>query len=158
MCITCGFSTSTMVTRTHFNVRYIYTTCFVHIWYTFFVLISLSGGSCPVPLKRGNFSDTFDMRVAYPQFWYRSTRVSSRDTKLQTYLTHTCYYFRWMFWWPCIIVHQWSKTNVMHFLFNLLKIKGLYMFRALFAHPQEALHKRHLVYCVCVMFCFVCLP
>jgi hypothetical protein len=22
------------------------------------------------------------------------------------------------------------------------------MFRALFAHPQEALHKRHLVYCV----------
>jgi hypothetical protein len=25
------------------------------------------------------------------------------------------------------------------------------MFRALFAHPQEAHHKRHLVYCVCVM-------
>jgi hypothetical protein len=25
------------------------------------------------------------------------------------------------------------------------------MFRALFAHPQEALHKRHLVYCVRVM-------
>jgi hypothetical protein len=29
------------------------------------------------------------------------------------------------------------------------------MFRALIAHPQEALHKRHLVYCVCVMS-FVC--
>src|SRR5215510_6320883 len=39
----------------------------------------------------------------------------------------------------------------MHFLFNLLRTKGLYMFRALLAHPQEALHKRHLVYCVCIM-------
>jgi hypothetical protein len=29
-----------------------------------------------------------------------------------------------------------------------LKIKGLYRFRALLAHPQEALHKRHLVYYV----------
>jgi hypothetical protein len=37
------------------------------------------------------------------------------------------------------------------FLFNLLKIKGLYMFRALLAHPQEVLHKRHLVYCVRVL-------
>jgi hypothetical protein len=24
------------------------------------------------------------------------------------------------------------------------------MFRALLAHPQEVLHKRHLVYCVCI--------
>jgi hypothetical protein len=39
----------------------------------------------------------------------------------------------------------------MQFLFNLLRIKGLYMFRALRAHPQEALNKRHLVYCVRVM-------
>jgi hypothetical protein len=39
----------------------------------------------------------------------------------------------------------------MHFSFNLLRIKGLYMFRALLAHPQEALHKRHLVYCVRIM-------
>jgi hypothetical protein len=44
-----------------------------------------------------------------------------------------------MFCWPCIIVHPYNETNVMHFLFNLLKIKGLYMFRALLAHPQEAL-------------------
>jgi hypothetical protein len=43
------------------------------------------------------------------------------------------------------------KTNVMHFLFNLLRIKGLCMFRALLSHPQEALPKRHLVYCVRVM-------
>jgi hypothetical protein len=33
----------------------------------------------------------------------------------------------------------------MHFLFSLLGIKGLNMFRALLAHPQEALRKRHLV-------------
>jgi hypothetical protein len=39
----------------------------------------------------------------------------------------------------------------MHFLFNLLRIKGLYKFRALLAHPQEALQQRHLVYCVRVM-------
>jgi hypothetical protein len=43
---------------------------------------------------------------------------------------------------------QYSETNVMHFLFNLLRIKGLYMFQALLAHPQEALHIRHLVYCI----------
>jgi hypothetical protein len=36
----------------------------------------------------------------------------------------------------------------MHFLFNLLRIKGRYMFRELLAHPREALHKRHLVYCM----------
>jgi hypothetical protein len=45
-----------------------------------------------------------------------------------------------MFCWPCIIVYQYSETNMMHFLFNLLRIKGLYMFRALLAHPQEVLH------------------
>jgi hypothetical protein len=36
---------------------------------------------------------------------------------------------------------QYSKTNVMHFLFNLLRIKCLYMFRALLAYPQEAINK-----------------
>jgi hypothetical protein len=39
----------------------------------------------------------------------------------------------------------------MHLLLSLLRIKGIYMFRALHAHPQEALYKRHLVYCVGVM-------
>jgi hypothetical protein len=48
-------------------------------------------------------------------------------------------------------VYQYSETNVMHFLFSLLRIKGLYMFRALLAHPQKAPHKQHLVYCVSVM-------
>jgi hypothetical protein len=39
----------------------------------------------------------------------------------------------------------------MHFSFNLLKVKSLYMFRAFLGHLQEALQKRHLVYCVRVM-------
>jgi hypothetical protein len=37
--------------------------------------------------------------------------------------------------------HQYSQTNVTHFLLSLLRIKGLYTFRALLAHLQEALHK-----------------
>jgi hypothetical protein len=48
-------------------------------------------------------------------------------------------------------VRHYSETNMMHFLFSLFSIKGLYMFRALPAHPQEVLRKRHLVYCTCVM-------
>jgi hypothetical protein len=38
-----------------------------------------------------------------------------------------------MFCWPCIIVYQYSETDGMHFLFSLLRIKGLYVFRALLA-------------------------
>jgi hypothetical protein len=49
------------------------------------------------------------------------------------------------------LVDQYNETNVMHFLFSLLRIKDLYMFRALLAHPQDSLHKRHLVNCVRVM-------
>jgi hypothetical protein len=56
-----------------------------------------------------------------------------------------------IFYRPCLIVYQYSETNVVQLLFSLLRIKGLYMFRALRAHPQEALQKRHLVYCLRVM-------
>jgi hypothetical protein len=56
-----------------------------------------------------------------------------------------------MFCWPCIIVHQYNETNVMCFSFNLLRIKDLYMFRALLTHPQEALQKQHLLYCARIM-------
>jgi hypothetical protein len=52
---------------------------------------------------------------------------------------------------PCYFENYYSETNVMHFLFSLLRIKGLCMFRALFAHFQEALYKQHLVYCVRVV-------
>jgi hypothetical protein len=53
-----------------------------------------------------------------------------------------------MFCWLCIIVCQCNETNVMHYSFNLLRIKSRYLFRALLTHPQEALHKQHLVYFV----------
>jgi hypothetical protein len=44
--------------------------------------------------------------------------------------------------------YQYTETNTTHFLFNLLRINDLYMFRALLPHTQEALHKRHFVYCL----------
>jgi hypothetical protein len=50
-----------------------------------------------------------------------------------------------------VLGFQYSKTNVMHFLFNLLRINSLCLFRALLAHLQEALHKQQLVYCVRIM-------
>jgi hypothetical protein len=46
---------------------------------------------------------------------------------------------------------QYRETNMIYPLFSLLRIKGLYVFRPLLAQPQDALHKRHLVYCVRVM-------
>jgi hypothetical protein len=42
--------------------------------------------------------------------------------------------------------HQYNETNVMHCLFSLLRIMGLYMFQALLAHPQVVLNKQHLVH------------
>jgi hypothetical protein len=45
------------------------------------------------------------------------------------------------------MVYQYSEPNVMHFLFRLLKIKGLDMFRALLTHSQEVLYKRDLRAC-----------
>jgi hypothetical protein len=53
--------------------------------------------------------------------------------------------------WYRSIHYQYNETKVMHFSFSLMRIKGLFMFRALLGHPQELLHKLHLVYCVCVM-------
>jgi hypothetical protein len=48
-------------------------------------------------------------------------------------------------------INRCNETNMMHFLFNLLRIKGLYIFQTLLAYPQEALCKQHFVYCVRVM-------
>jgi hypothetical protein len=39
----------------------------------------------------------------------------------------------------------------MHFSFNSVRITGLYVFRALLAHPQEALYRWNLVYCMRVV-------
>jgi hypothetical protein len=57
-------------------------------------------------------------------------------------LSYTCSRYgngRWQQEREKVVEHQHIKTNVMHFLFNLLRIKGLYMFRALLDHLQEAL-------------------
>jgi hypothetical protein len=40
----------------------------------------------------------------------------------------------------CSTEFHYSETNMTHFIFSLLRIKGLYMFRALLTHPQEVLH------------------
>jgi hypothetical protein len=75
-------------------------------------------------------------------------------TKVQclSYCRYRNLYVLILFCWPCIIVHRYNETNVMHFLFSLLRINGLYRFRALLAHPQKAIHKQRLVYCVRVKF------
>jgi hypothetical protein len=36
---------------------------------------------------------------------------------------------------PKMEIYQYNETNVLQFLFNLLRIKGLFMFRALLTHP-----------------------
>jgi hypothetical protein len=56
-----------------------------------------------------------------------------------------------MFCLTCIIAYQYNEIKVIHFSFSLLRIKGIYMFPALLAHPQEVLYKRYLVYCVRIM-------
>jgi hypothetical protein len=45
---------------------------------------------------------------------------------------------------PKMAIYEYNETNVIRFLFSLLRIKGLYLFRA------GATQKRHLVYCVSV--------
>jgi hypothetical protein len=81
------------------------------------------------------------------------TVLSLSTTKL-TYpvsIITSLIYCNLLFCWPYITVYQYSETNVTHFLFNLLRITGLNMFQAVLAHPQEVLHKRHLVYCMHVI-------
>jgi hypothetical protein len=65
--------------------------------------------------------------------------------------------FYLMFRWSCIVVYLCSKNQRdALFVFDLLWINGLYMFRALLTHLQEALHKQQLVFCVRIMsvFCY----
>jgi hypothetical protein len=73
------------------------------------------------------------MQVASPNANTKTPRYGQATTASDSDVEH-------------LIAYQHSETNVMHFLFNLLGIRGLYVFRALLAHSQEALNKRHLVY------------
>jgi hypothetical protein len=70
----------------------------------------------------------------------RTSNMQKKEKELNGFLN-------FMFCSTCIIVYQYNETNVMQFSFNILRIKGLYMFRALLAHPQEALHKRLQFHC-----------
>jgi hypothetical protein len=54
--------------------------------------------------------------------------------------------------------YQYSETNVMYFLFSLLRNKGLCMFRALLAHPQEVLHKGTWYTSIACMLCQLAAP
>jgi hypothetical protein len=118
------------------------------------------------------------LRTPHPACGWRDLHSTSFDggkapaIKIQTLLDLTILLLK---------MAQYSETNVMHFLFNLLginplnaelnpichlpalsgahhilhvsriRVNGLYMFRELLANPHEALHNRHLVYCVGVM-------
>jgi hypothetical protein len=66
----------------------------------------------------------------------KSSKRSCFKTRLYVYRMRKFYPFSV----TCLLVYQYSETNVLHILFNLLRIKDLYMFRALLAHPQEALN------------------
>jgi hypothetical protein len=72
---------------------------------------------------------------------------TGKDKKGNLVYAHTLKGYRW----TTGIVYRYYETNVMHFSFILFRIKGLYMFRALLAHPQEVLHKRQYVYFVRLM-------
>jgi hypothetical protein len=90
-----------------------------------------------------NGTETCTKNVFSPVLYLRTSRQNRKFSNIPN--NNICVL---MFCWPCSIVNQYSETNVMHFLFSLLRINGLYMFRAFLAHPQEMLNKRHLVYCV----------
>jgi hypothetical protein len=83
-------------------------------------------------------------KITNCDYWLRYVRLSVGPRGTTWHRLHG-------FSWNMTFEYQYSETNVMQFLFSLLRIKGLYMFRALLAHPQEALHKRQLVYCMRVM-------
>jgi hypothetical protein len=103
--------------------------------------------------------DIYTESCSVSSFWHRPLDLTFKNFSLwntRSLLITTGAYAlnekpNLMLCWPCIMVYQHSETNVMHFLFSLLRIKGLDMFRALLAHPPEVLNKRQLVYCVRVM-------
>jgi hypothetical protein len=48
-----------------------------------------------------------------------------------------------MFCWPCIMVsfNNTHQLDTLHILLHFIKTQNLDLFRASFAHPQEALHE-----------------
>jgi hypothetical protein len=105
----------------------------------------------PPPYRNGMNGITEPFLIIQSIHWYMIEFAAVLVlTQYNKNVKQTFGYVDLMFCWPCIIVYRYSETKVMHFLFNLLRIEGLYMCQALLAHAQEALHKQHLAYCVCV--------
>jgi hypothetical protein len=74
---------------------------------------------------RENYTtEVFKLKFLYLCSWITPDDDSKSESKL--------------FECKTILTFKYSETNVMRFLFNLLRIKGLYRFPALLAHPQEA--------------------
>jgi hypothetical protein len=86
--------------------------------------------------------DLVVMYCYYAQRNERETAFLCSSTRLFKKIHSLEYYKAFLFPTQHVIVHLWiilcSETNVMHFLFNLLSIKGLYMFQALLAMCQLA--------------------
>jgi hypothetical protein len=109
----------------------------------YFLKINLYCTACSITVAILHASLSYYMKLTIYMFGYIFTLISA--------FFALCWFLILNVLLTCITVYQWSKTSVMHFLFNLLRIKGLYMFLALLAHPQEVLHKLQLVNCVRVM-------
>jgi hypothetical protein len=57
--------------------------------------------------------------------------------KLKSLINFNTYHYYLLFCWPCIIVYEYSETNVMHFLFSLIRIKGITHIRSLPTKPTD---------------------
>jgi hypothetical protein len=90
-----------------------------------------------VGVKRSELHKSKDLDKLHKAFALLGCYATKVDSWLKTFGTGS--------------IFKYGETKVMHFLFNLLTINGRYMFRTLRAHPQQALNKRHLVYCMRVM-------
>jgi hypothetical protein len=98
-------------------------------------------------------------------FWSQTHVASNKNYANSWFQTFVVFWMSYAFFW---VIH-WRLNSICQrfgthcpifsgmkptwctFHSILLRIKGLCMFRALLAHPQEALHKRNLVYCVRVL-------
>jgi hypothetical protein len=106
-------------------------------------------------------SDTFLHTPSVPSLDVHGASVNSRQSMYNVwytrYFTSLQYHPQFKYFtWTIRAAHKFtaslhSETTMTHFLLNLLRIKVLYVFRALVAHLQEALQIRPLVYCVRVM-------
>jgi hypothetical protein len=121
--------------------------------------LRLSGPQC-VMIEISQLQRSEGFRI---NFWGRVISVGqnlyhSRENAISNMVVHldwTCKEYKLlnslMFCFPCIIVDQYNETNVMHVLFNLLRINASTCFEHYLHILRRRLHERHLVYCMRVM-------